>query len=180
MEGDEGEAGSWKPSSHHTSGSWRLADACMHASLALCMEHAKGTAGMVLHAAAAMAEKRAGQRHDGRAGRLDSCFRDDVANAREPVQFQRPLSAEELGAARSAVGIGGLADVFSGDMAAARVVPELDDGGVVDGAAAVAGLFAAGELLNDDGGGAGAEPNQEFAEEGDQSWGIRANPHSIW
>ena len=66
--------------------------------LALCMEHAKGTAGMVLHAAAAMAEGRAGQRDDGRAGRLNSCFRDDVANAREPAQFQRPLSDDAAAA----------------------------------------------------------------------------------
>ena len=75
--------------------------------LALCMEHAKGTAGMVLHAAAAMAENRKGQRHDAAAGRLNSCFRADVANAREPPQFQRPLLEEELCAGRAASGGGG-------------------------------------------------------------------------
>ena len=116
--------------------------------LALCMEHAKGTAGMLLHAAAAMAEGRAGQRVEG--NRLDSCFRDDVANAREPAQFQRPLSEEELCAARSAAGSGGgLAGAFSCDMAAARLVPEVVEGGV-DGAA-LAGLSEHSNVDHDNG-----------------------------
>ena len=127
--------------------------------LALCMEHAKGTAGMVLHAAAAMAETRKGQRHDAAAGRLNSCFRADVANAREPPQFQRPLLEEELCAGRAASGGGGgLAEVFSRDMAASLLLPEVVEGDV-DGAA-VAGLLAAAEVLNLSGvGGAEELPN---------------------
>ena len=144
--------------------------------LALCMEHAKGTAGMVLHAAAAMAEGRAGRpRVEG--NRLDSCFRDDVANAREPAQFQRPLSEEELCAARSAAGSGGgLAGVFSWDMAAARLVPEMVEGGV-DGAA-LAGLS---EYSNVDlNGGAVELPSQEFVGGASQMEGIQMNPLCVW
>ena len=86
--------------------------------LALCMEHAKGTASMVLYAAAAMDENRAGKRHDVRAGGLDSCFRADVAGGRLPAQFPRPLSSEELAAARSS---SVLAAAFLNDMVMARL-----------------------------------------------------------
>ena len=114
-------------------------------AIALCMEHAKGTAGMVLHAAAAMDENRAGKRHDVRAGGLDSCFRADVAGGRLPAagrpQFpSRPLSSEELAAARSS---SVLAAAFLNDMAMARLLPVSDglgDDGVARGGR---GLFAA-------------------------------------
>ena len=76
----------------------------------MCMEHAKGTASMVMHAAAAaaaaMTEDRAGRRHDAREGGLDACFRADVAAARVDAQFPLPLSSEKLAPAARRLGGG--------------------------------------------------------------------------
>lgn len=72
----------------------------------------------------------------------------DAAGARAEAQFPRSLSAEELAAARTAVGGGGLGAVFVGDMAAARLLPVMTQDGLGALCADGSSLHADAEALN--------------------------------